>query len=730
MFLPQHLSVSTPKGFAESDLDSSMEEQAAQHIKKTRKQSPDTPGAATGKAISSPKSKKAVRRVKSGTEGLKKKSKAANGESKSLRTSRTVSDEADLSASDAIKAIKSSKAKRRKSLNSLSLSDSSMGDESESEQSASDAIKAIREQKKASRRKSVSRAASLSSSASSITGEAEPNKSNTKSTHSPLRRVQTADGTTRRIKKSSSKGKKSSSSTSLESKLEKNFTTKAATEADASSVGSSSVGSARSRRSRRDDVVVTELPPGAKKKISRSNTQPLPGRKSSSKSPPRRAKSDVTDNSIDDKERATDDKPPAMPSVSVTGTATPASTSPLAKVRKERSQHRRGSLLASVPGGSTSPLKGESQKLRSSTGSMLPKRQKTWSPNKSPKIGDDSSSSNTGGKAPLGRNKTFDESRSARSLPSNPPRSIPGNPPRSRRTSLPSADARAMVARQQMMKKSSNHSKTSKGSRSLKTVRISSEPPMRADYDLPDKYDLNKFWYSQGDLKMLMDHEIQCIVRSSGTARGLHFCKRGIEPLLEGKDKASKIQAYVRNIMTRQAEIKQNCLSKQAMAKELRTHSQTLTKDDRKQAYRLGFQDASEVQVFTQQNQASDEQSIRSSTNKKASTTMRPKALAVGESVRLLVDTHAPHLGESIRDIKLGGKLGDKLGDRLGGIKDFADSGLVGVKSIAHDLGDSVRGLAHAPKKLIAHNIKPILGKGGSNQQQQQQKQQAEERAT
>lgn len=116
--------------------------------------------------------------------------------------------------------------------------------------------------------------------------------------------------------------------------------------------------------------------------------------------------------------------------------------------------------------------------------------------------------------------------------------------------------------------------------------------------DYPVKFDIVErssiYWYSKDDLKCLMDHELQIAFRNSSNMRRRFCCTRGIEHLLAGEDKASKVQNSVRGILKLQAQLKQSGEDEDA-AKKLYTLSRKQSVGDRKKAIMFGFQDASDA---------------------------------------------------------------------------------------------------------------------------------------
>jgi hypothetical protein len=110
-------------------------------------------------------------------------------------------------------------------------------------------------------------------------------------------------------------------------------------------------------------------------------------------------------------------------------------------------------------------------------------------------------------------------------------------------------------------------------------------------------------WYSKEDLKTLMDYEVQISMRGRTGKHSTRCCTRGIEHLLEGRNVGAKVQQYVRTVLQQQTTLKEENLEAADRAKQLRTFCQYFTKEDRKRATKMGFQDASEVSLQRAQEQ-------------------------------------------------------------------------------------------------------------------------------
>lgn len=122
------------------------------------------------------------------------------------------------------------------------------------------------------------------------------------------------------------------------------------------------------------------------------------------------------------------------------------------------------------------------------------------------------------------------------------------------------------------------------------------------------KHEISAKWYSKEDLKMLLDYEIRISTRCHnkevvGKKMGRFCCARGLEhqldTALQGKCEATLRRAeYIKVVLLMQDQLRQQLLSLEAVSKKLKRQCQAHTKADRKKAYSLGLQDASDVKFI------------------------------------------------------------------------------------------------------------------------------------
>ena len=113
--------------------------------------------------------------------------------------------------------------------------------------------------------------------------------------------------------------------------------------------------------------------------------------------------------------------------------------------------------------------------------------------------------------------------------------------------------------------------------------------------DYPAKFDIvecpSMYWYSNKDLFRLMDHEIEIATQDRECLNSNYTCSRGIEHLLSGKNKFSKISKHCQGVLQIQALVRLS--GKKANAsKVIKSFSQKQSDNDRKIALKYGKRDA------------------------------------------------------------------------------------------------------------------------------------------
>lgn len=218
---------------------------------------------------------------------------------------------------------------------------------------------------------------------------------------------------------------------------------------------------------------------------------------------------------------------------------------------------------------------------------------------------------------PLARQNTFDPSMSA----SEPSRRLN----RFRQSHPPSGPQKQKSCSRLPTRRASKLVRSASFARSASSKTLSRKVKFggvhRDTYEQPeDTHDA--FWYSKHDLDVLLDRELIITARSQGTTQQNQLCcTRGIELQLAGESKAPKIHNYVNTVLRAEDEIRKRSKKGIIDADELLMISQILTKEDRTKAVKVGFKDASEVQVI--QNEAThrrleEKERIRSTSPKAA----------------------------------------------------------------------------------------------------------------
>lgn len=134
---------------------------------------------------------------------------------------------------------------------------------------------------------------------------------------------------------------------------------------------------------------------------------------------------------------------------------------------------------------------------------------------------------------------------------------------------------------------------------------------------------LSAKWYSEDCLERLYNHEVTINWRGDGGAKSqnLHRCWRGLEHIQGRYDKGARISKYVRNVLALQESLRSKIRSsnteesklKISIIREMKSASQSQTKENRRRALCLGVQDelASRQDLFELYSQVERKQSVR-----------------------------------------------------------------------------------------------------------------------
>ena len=123
-------------------------------------------------------------------------------------------------------------------------------------------------------------------------------------------------------------------------------------------------------------------------------------------------------------------------------------------------------------------------------------------------------------------------------------------------------------------------------------------------HEYKEKQSASAKWYCEPDLEMLYNHEVTINWRGLGTkSKNMHRCWRGLEHVQGKYDKGALTSNYVRNLLALQDNFRAKAKAakskglkpKVSLARELKSASRSETKEDRKRAFYLGLQDASNV---------------------------------------------------------------------------------------------------------------------------------------
>lgn len=145
---------------------------------------------------------------------------------------------------------------------------------------------------------------------------------------------------------------------------------------------------------------------------------------------------------------------------------------------------------------------------------------------------------------------------------------------------------------------------TNKITKATKSVTFGAAFGSGRIYPYTDKQDPTSKWYSKEDLKMLFEHELQIVRRSSLVGRDnvskkgtktLHCCWRGLEHARDKFFKAEHIANHVRLILNIQEELRHTSKSEDNRVEELRRRCRSSTKEDRLKAFKLAKQDAWDI---------------------------------------------------------------------------------------------------------------------------------------